>query len=201
MARRSDHTRSELRRMALDAARDIIGQDGLRGLTTRRLAKAIGYTPGTLYQLFDDVDALIVEINMETLDALYARCHDVDFSVGPEAALMELAARYAAFTAENPRLWNALFEFSLPEGRNLPKQHTIRIVRLLGLAERALAPLFPDDPAGTAHEAAVLWSCLYGIVSLAASDKLTATETAEAVLHSLVTNYVAGLRFRLGKTA
>ena len=45
MARRSDHTRDELRRMALDAARAIVEEDGLRGLSTRRLAKAIGYTP------------------------------------------------------------------------------------------------------------------------------------------------------------
>ena len=72
MARRSDHTREELRRMALDAARAIIESDGLRALSTRRLAKAIGYTPGTLYQLFEDLDDLIIEVNVETLDALHA---------------------------------------------------------------------------------------------------------------------------------
>ena len=44
MARRSDHTREQLHRMALAAARAIVTKEGLRGLSTRRIAKKLGYS-------------------------------------------------------------------------------------------------------------------------------------------------------------
>ena len=47
MARRSDHSREELYDLALSAAREIAEAEGLRGLTARRIAEKIGYTPGS----------------------------------------------------------------------------------------------------------------------------------------------------------
>jgi AcrR family transcriptional regulator len=180
--------------MALDASRSIIEEDGVRGLSTRRLAKAIGYTPGTLYQLFADLDELIVEVNVETLDGLYAACEDVDFDRDTEEVLLDLALRYIAFTKERPRLWNALFEHALPSGTVMPNHYNQRVFRLLGLAEQALVPLFQDNTAAASHEARVLWSSLYGIASLASSNKMSEAETPEAIVRSLVTNYITGLR-------
>ena len=71
MARRSDHSREELYEMALAAARDIVVADGLSGLTVRRVATAIGYSPGTLYNVFDDFYELVIHLNSRTLDAFY----------------------------------------------------------------------------------------------------------------------------------
>lgn len=48
-------TREELRADTLAAAREIILQDGPEALTARRLALAAGYTPGTIYNLFDSL--------------------------------------------------------------------------------------------------------------------------------------------------
>ena len=44
--------------MAMAAAREIAEKEGLRGLTARRIAREIGYTVGTLYNLFDNLDDL-----------------------------------------------------------------------------------------------------------------------------------------------
>ena len=68
MARRSDHSRDELRRMALEASKKILTKQGLRGLSTRRIAARMGYSAGTLYQIFDDFDDLILQVNAATLD-------------------------------------------------------------------------------------------------------------------------------------
>jgi AcrR family transcriptional regulator len=195
MARRSDHKREELHRMALDAASDIVAQDGLRGLSTRRIAKEIGYTAGTLYQLFEDLDDLIAQMNVNTLGALFDACTGVDYEAGPEPALQELAARYIRFIGEHPRLWNALFEHSLPDGKILSERHNSAVMKLLGLVETALAPLFPPGKEDRRHhEARVLWASLYGIASLAASQKLGKAETPEDMVASLASNYIAGLR-------
>ena len=59
MARRSDHSRDELKALILDCAREIAEEEGLRGLTARRIATEIGYAPGTIYNLFSNLDDLI----------------------------------------------------------------------------------------------------------------------------------------------
>ena len=181
--------------MALDAASGIVAEDGLRGLSTRRIANEIGYAAGTLYQLFEDLDDLITQMNAGTLEALFEACGGVDYEAGPEAALQQLATRYIGFVGENPKLWNALFEHTRPDGRNLPERHISAVTNLLGLVETALAPLFPPGKEDRRlHEARVLWASLYGITSLAVSRKLPDAVTPEDMAASLVANYIDGLR-------
>ena len=73
MARRADHSREELCEIAMQAAERIVETDGLRALTARNVADAIGYSPGTLYNLFANLDELILQLNGRTLDALHDR--------------------------------------------------------------------------------------------------------------------------------
>ena len=197
MARRSDHTRDELHAMALAAAREIAEADGLQGVTARRVAARIGYSAGTLYNLFDSLDDLIVRLNGETLDALYEDLSATRVAADPETALLDLARGYLAFTRKHPRLWSLVFEHRLPEGQPLPDWHAEKILRLLALLERAQAPLFGAGEEGARHHSArVLWSSLHGMVSLESAGKLVATETVEALVETLVVNFVSGLRNR-----
>ena len=76
MARRSEHSKEEIRDMALAAAQDIVKAEGLAGLSARKIAKKIGYTVGTLYLVFKNQDDLILTINARTLDALAAKMQD-----------------------------------------------------------------------------------------------------------------------------
>ena len=187
--------------MALAAAREIAEGDGLQGVTARRVAARIGYSAGTLYNLFASLDDLIVRLNGETLDALYDALSGTIRESEPEAALLGLARRYLAFTREHPRLWSLLFEHRLPEGQPLPDWHAEKILRLLALLERAQAPLFgPGEEGARHHSARVLWSSLHGMVALESAGKLVATETVEALVETLVANYVSGLRHRVAPT-
>ncbi len=201
MARRSDHSREELYDMALEAARQIAEKEGLRGLKARRIARDIGYTIGTLYNLFEDLDDLIVHLNGRTLDDLYRACARVKLNGDPDAATRALAESYIQFTRDHPKLWNILFEHHLPDGRELPEWHREKILQLLGLVERALAPLFPAGQEVERHHCArVLWSSLHGICSLKSTEKLIKTESVEAMSDTLISNYLAGLRQRTDHT-
>ena len=72
MGRRAEHSQDQQRRMALDAARAIVVRDGLRALSVRSIAARMSYAAGTLYQLFADLDDLIIVMNCETLEMLGA---------------------------------------------------------------------------------------------------------------------------------
>lgn len=196
MGRRADHSREELRAMALAAAREIVEAEGLDGLSARRIGRKIGYAAGTLYNVFDNLDDLIFHLNVGTLDAFYDVLTKKDLPDDPEQALLVLAREYIAFTHAHPRLWNAIFEHRLPGGAAaLPDWHLERVLRLLGLIERALAPLFrPNQQALRLHAARVLWGAIYGIVSLEIAGKQAKTETTDDLAEILVTTFVAGLR-------
>ena len=195
MARRSDHTREELNRMALDAARRITEREGLRGLRARQIARDIGYTIGTLYNLFQDLDDLITHMNGETLDALFEACSEAPTNEGPEADLNALAERYLHFTRVHPKLWNAIFEHKLPEGRTSPEWYAQKVARLLLLEQNALAPIFPEgQEAQLQHHARVLWTSLFGMASVESAGGLPEGETADSLVRSLIEIYVTGLQ-------
>ena len=202
MGRRSDHSRDELYAMALKAARDIAEEEGLHGLTTRRIAQEIGYTVGTLYNVFENLDDLILHLNGTTLDDLYEVCSKVRLDEESEAAVLALAESYVRFIREHPKRWSILFEHHLPDGRELPEWHHEKVRRLLGLLEQALAPLFaPGQEAERHHSARVLWASLYGIGALESVSKLGQNVSVESLSESLFSNFLAGLRTRTKPSA
>ncbi|NKB58512.1 MAG: TetR family transcriptional regulator [Alphaproteobacteria bacterium] len=202
MARRADHSREELYENALQAARQIVEADGYRALTARNVADAIGYSPGTLYNVFENLDDLIVHLNGRTLDTLHDRLAPQQQAETPEAALGKLLDGYLGFLEAHPNLWNVLFEYSLPRGQQPPDWYTRKVNKVLGLLEAALSPLFPDgDSDATGHAARILWAGLHGICSLSDSGKLqvVTTQSVRAMAEGLVANYVTGLRVNLGR--
>ena len=148
MGRRSDHSRDELYAMALAAAREIAKKEGLRGLTARGVAREIGYTIGTLYNLFDNLDDLIVHLNGTTLDTLYEAVASQRLDDDPEAALHALARAYIRFTSDHPNLWSMLFDPSAPHGEQLPAwyhEKGTEVARLGGAGVSVVIPSWPGE--------------------------------------------------------
>lgn len=197
MARRADHSREELYENALQAAQRIVETDGFRALTARNVADAIGYSPGTLYNIFANLDDLITHLNGRTLDALHDRLNRDGVNDSPEKRLATLLDGYLGFLADHPNLWNVLFEYALPEGQVPPEWYARKVEKVLGLLEEALAPLFgTEDSEAKAAAARTLWAGLHGICSLSSSGKLqiVSSQSVRAMAEGLVENYVAGLR-------
>ena len=71
MARNTEQRHQIIFEDAIVAAKSIAEAEGLPGLTARRIAKKIGCSVGTLYNVFDNLDTLILHLNGKTFDALY----------------------------------------------------------------------------------------------------------------------------------
>ena len=167
MGRRSDHSRDEIRRMALAAAQRRLESGGLAALTARRVADDIGYAVGTLYNLYDNFDMLIVHVNGATLDMLHDDLAPTVTGRNPDGDLSAMLAAYLRFLAENGHLWSALFEHRRSGDTPLPDWYLAKVARVLGVLEAALRPLFPTgDAAGCSQAARVLRASLHGICSL-----------------------------------
>jgi AcrR family transcriptional regulator len=204
MGRRSTHTPQQLRVLILDAAQEIIEAQGLAGLSAREIARRIGYSPGTIYNIFTNLDDVVLNVEARVLDALDARLGELqqgEDAGGAEGRLIRIAHAYLAFTRERPRLWNLLFEHHLPAGAELPAWYQQKLERLMGQVERALAPHFPPGREADLRRAArVLWAGVHGITSLSTADKLSVvtTDTAGRLIDDLVGTYLAGLAQQRG---
>ncbi|NKB48828.1 MAG: TetR family transcriptional regulator [Alphaproteobacteria bacterium] len=197
MARRSDHSREQLAKMAIEAAAALAARDGLRSITARGVARDIGYTVGTLYNVFDNLDDLVRHMNAATMDALYAHVTAAPIEADPEKALRGLARRYLAFVSAQPRLWSAVIEFEPQDGAPAPDWYRHKAQRLVQLGEDAIADLFsPREAAARRRNAFVLWSALYGLTALAQTTNLAEGDPPTALIDTLVSTYIAGLKAR-----
>jgi AcrR family transcriptional regulator len=196
MGRRSSHTPEELRELILNVATELIEHDGLAALSARQIARRIGYSAGTLYNVFTDIDDLVLTIEQRLLDRLAKRLSEVPPSDDPVKHLLDLSMAYLAFTQEKPRLWNLLFEHHMPKGQPAPPAFQARMETLMNLVEHAAQPLIvPQDTAHAQRVARVLWASVHGITSLATADKLSnvTPENAAVLVEDLVRTYLAGL--------
>ena len=73
MSAKREQAISERKRRIFDAARAIISQQGLEGLTTRGLAQAAGLTVPTLYNLVGGKDAILTHMVSQNVEAIWER--------------------------------------------------------------------------------------------------------------------------------
>jgi AcrR family transcriptional regulator len=181
--------------MIVDAAERLMADGGLVALSAREVAKQIGYSPGTLYNMFDNIDDVIVMVEARVLDRLMARLKSTK-ARRPEDQTLALAHAYTAFTQEEGLLWNVLFEHRLPPDRQLPDWYMAKLEAMLTLVEDSLKPHMRRSEAKLRRRAArVLWSSVQGITALSTSGKLgIVTEDQPNVLvENLVRVYLEGL--------
>jgi AcrR family transcriptional regulator len=194
MARRSDHSRGQITEMALAAAETILVNEGLPALTARRIAQAIGYTVGTLYLVFENLDDLVLQVNGRTLDHLYGALSRAADAAPPGPARVEaLAHGYLDYARAQHRRWSALFLHQLPAGQPFPAWYGAKIAAMFNLVEAALDGLSTGGGAPDLTIAArALWSGVHGICILDSTGRLGPV-AAQDLIDSLVSNYLRGL--------
>lgn len=196
MARRSDHSREEIREMALAAAEKIVSKQGHAGLSARKVAGAIGYTVGTLYLVFDNLDDLILQVNGRTLDRLHDQMvKDQTRYRDPRKRLLQLGHTYIRFADEDPHRWEMIFERRSKQGQKMPEWFQEKVARMFSLVETGLEPLAKRHSRQEIAQAArALWSGVHGICILAITRKLdlAGVDSVQNLAQSLMSNYLRG---------
>lgn len=194
MSRRNDHTREQLREMVIVAARALVQSEGREGLSARRLAERIGYTVGTLYNIFYNLDDIIMHVNGQTLDEIYQRLRPIPVQyTRPNRILIELAREYARYARENFALWSLVFH-QTPTQR-LPDWYQDKFKRIFALVENVVVALSGETKKEDAISAAhVLWAGLHGICALSLNGKLPLNtgRNQEELCESLVMHFLEG---------
>lgn len=197
VARRSDHTKEELKQLIFEAAKEIIVKEGVDGLSARKLAAKIGYTPGTIYIFYKNIGDLILHINADTLDSFYGTLESAAQPNGtPEHALKEMCSAYIKYSYENNNLWRILFEQHYPrkEAEGLPEWYTDKINKTFSLVEGVIKPVISNQ-SELSVQTKVLWATMHGICMLALAGNMTdhKISNAKILTDNFLKTFIKGL--------
>jgi AcrR family transcriptional regulator len=91
--------RQETIREILDIARDVMGKEGVNGLSLAEVARRLGVQPPSLYKYFPSLmaiyDALFLEGQRENLEAMRAAMQDVEPGLDALVAGLEASGKWA----------------------------------------------------------------------------------------------------------
>jgi len=182
---RQTNRHTVLREQLIAAAERTIASKGLAALRARDLARETGCAVGTIYNVFEHLDELVLCVGSRTLTmlevALAAARPPVPDGSGTEPVddLVRLALTYLEFAATHTVRWRALFQHRMSEDRPLPEwfveQH-----RLFAQVEQPLTALLPQlDRKARRTLARTVFSAVHGIVALGLDEKLVSLSLSD----------------------
>jgi AcrR family transcriptional regulator len=114
IAERREREKEALRTLILEAARDILSEQGLDALSMRAIAERIEYSPATIYLYFRDKEELILEVVRAGFVRMgeYMREEVAAPVEEPKAveAYRAMGRAYARFALENTAYFRVMFE-------------------------------------------------------------------------------------------
>lgn len=115
---------------------------GFARFSAREVAKRIGYSIGTLYNVFGTYDGLIVAINARTL-SLWARFLEARLAEAGDDRIDTLVRAYFAFARAHPKSWAAIYDHRIAAGEPMPDFFAAALSRLTGIVVDEVARALP----------------------------------------------------------
>ena len=151
----------------LDAACQIISEDGVDKLSMRSIANRIDYSPAGLYEYFGGKDEIITAVCLRGDELLCRRMGSVDTSLPPMKYLIEIGLAYIDFALNNPEYFRLMFTSGIEPPAEIQDSLTTEssFHILLSAIERGIeAGVFlPREGFEVMEMAFLAWSVVHGI--------------------------------------
>lgn len=170
---RRQRERDEVREKILDTARQLFIECGYEGVTMRKIAERIEYSPTTIYLYFADKEMLFREMCSADFRSLAATFQSAALIDNPVERLKAVARAYIRFGIEHPNHYRLMFmtpppvmpdEEALAHKGNPTEDAYAFLVSIVTSAIEAgvFRPEYQD------HQlvAQTLWAATHGVISL-----------------------------------
>lgn len=171
---RRERERLETRERILDAARELFVTEGYDGVTMRKVAEKIEYSPTAIYVHFRDKQQLFLELCHSDYRRLAETFNQIAQIPDPIERLRRIGYGYMRFGLENPNHYRMMFMTShppLPEGmekemgKGNPEEDAYAFLRQT--VQQALeAGAFRPELTDIELLSQTLWAGVHGMVSL-----------------------------------
>lgn len=179
----------------LQAVNSIMKKEGAQGLTVRNIAKSAGYSVGTFYNRYKNLDELLHHINGQTVEKLEkAILQTIDSGDSAKAIINKVCTNYIQFAIENKIEWDLLFNNHVRGP--VPDWYYARVEQLFKKIYELFRPVLGGTKKDIEKAVKILWSGLHGVCSLTLSDKLRLSNPCNALelCQDMFHNYIIGYR-------
>lgn len=174
---KTDQRREDLRSRLTDIAEARIAAEGLASVRARDLAREADCAVGAIYNVFSDLNGLIMAVNGRTFRRLGQAVSDATAAAPDDSAqdsLVTMSLAYLRFAAENTNLWRALFDLNMSTDMPVPQWYLAELGKLFAQIAAPLARLFP----GYSNQeldlmTRALFSSVHGIVLLGLQKRIS----------------------------
>ncbi len=175
MATKSQIRRAQLREKLIESAETRIDRDGLAELRARDLAKDAGCALGAIYNVFDDLNAIVMAVNGRTFQRLGQTVGDsFDGSEPAVERLIVMSTAYLNFADEETNLWRALFDLNMADDGPVPDWYREALRGLFAYIAEPVGELFPElDRVELDLMTRALFSSVHGIVTLGLENRIS----------------------------
>ncbi|MBX2881171.1 MAG: TetR/AcrR family transcriptional regulator [Granulosicoccus sp.] len=203
MGRRSEHSRTELRQLIIDATGELVDTHGVGKVTARMIAEAVEYTPGMLYSVFRNLEDIFLHVNELSLEELHEVCKSAaEAQASPREALLALGQSYINFALTRTHRFELMFSQSMTETLAPTSQFNEKTQELFDLIKHQLTKINPD-----ANNAALeigtrsLWCGVHGATTSAMSNQIiTRVWRADSdLVRALINHYLDGWTNEFGQ--
>jgi AcrR family transcriptional regulator len=172
-ASKTTYHHGDLRAALLDAALEVLEQDGATALSLRAVARRAGVSPAAPYRHYADREALVSAVAAVGYRDLAERLAAAHPAPSTPEQLADVAVAYVRFAIERPALFRIMF--SEPCDRDNDERVAATAAVTLYLRE-IVARAFPDsNPEALAP---AIWALVHGLAFLHLDGKLDATDPA-----------------------
>jgi AcrR family transcriptional regulator len=111
---RKERDKLELRESILEASKKILLQNGKEGLSIRKIAAEIEYSPGTIYTYYKDKDAILHELMERGFDLLNKFMSETYKELDPAIRLHKIGVAYVKFALQHKDWYDIMFNSASP---------------------------------------------------------------------------------------
>ena len=109
IAERRESDKERMRGRILEAAMKLFLKEGFERVTIRAIAKAIEYSPATIYLYFKDKNEILFSLQTIGFEKLYKKQQDVLTIKDPWKRLRQHGKIYVEFALKNPEYYDLMF--------------------------------------------------------------------------------------------
>lgn len=171
---RREREKSETRDKILDAARELFVTEGYEGVSMRKVAEKIEYSPTAIYVYFADKTELFRELCNQDFARLAEVFQSAAMSTNPVERLKQIGAIYAEFGTRYPNHYKFMFMTQHPgiepnaEEREImgnPEEDAYAFLKW-AVQQAMDAGCFREELRDAELISQTLWASVHGVISL-----------------------------------
>ncbi|MFT3824420.1 MAG: TetR/AcrR family transcriptional regulator [Chitinophagaceae bacterium] len=197
IAERKIRQKEEVKASILNAAWNLVEEEGWQALSIRKIAEAIEYSVPVIYDHFENKEAILMEFTrrgFQLLNESIAAAKEP--FTEPEQQIEALAYAYWKFAFIHPQYYRLMYGMGMPgcdKVKQIAELHTFS--QLLREPLQALIEKNGKD-ADSYLKLRTLWSTLHGLISIngMSSGEKGDDELNEMVLKDFILMFIAGMK-------